>query len=81
MGVYELDFERSATSTISVHDGRLRILPPDGESLDLMAHSPTQFSGDSQYGPLTLIFETNGDGEVVRFVAYATFSRFKFERR
>jgi CubicO group peptidase (beta-lactamase class C family) len=81
VGVYELDFERSATSTITVHDGRLRILSPDRESLDLIARSPNQFIGDSRYGPLTLIFEANGDGEVVSFMAYATFSRFRFERR
>jgi CubicO group peptidase (beta-lactamase class C family) len=81
VGVYELDFERAATSTISVHEGRLRALTPDEESVDLIARSPTHFTGDSQHGPVSLIFEGNGNGEIVRFVARGAFSRFTFERR
>jgi len=80
-GVYELDFERSATSTITVRDGRLRVLTPDQTSVDLVARSPRRFTGDSPYGPLSLIFETGGDGEIEGFTAYASFSRYTFERR
>lgn len=80
-GVYRLDFEPSATSTISVHDGRIRLLSPDGESIDMVAHSSTFFSGDSQYGPLTVVFEADEQGRVLRHTIYGTFQTFVFERR
>jgi CubicO group peptidase (beta-lactamase class C family) len=80
-GVYELDFEPATTSTVTVHKGRLRVLTPDGEAVDLVAHSPTRFSGDSQYGPVTFIFDADEHGETNRFVVYGSFSRFAFERQ
>jgi len=80
-GVYELDFEPEAVSTVSVQDGRLRVLTPERETVDLVAHSPTWFSGDSRHGPLTFRFESDAGGRIGRFVVYGSFSRFTFVRR
>jgi hypothetical protein len=80
-GVFELDFECSVTSTVTFRDGHLSVLTPDGSSVDLVAGSPTRFSGNSRYGPLTLIFEADTNGEIDRFSVYASFSRYTFERR
>jgi CubicO group peptidase (beta-lactamase class C family) len=80
-GVFELDFECSVTSTVTFRDGHLSVLTPDGSSVDLVAGSPTRFSGNSRYGPLTLIFEADTNGEIDRFSGYASFSRYTFERR
>jgi CubicO group peptidase (beta-lactamase class C family) len=79
-GVYPLDFEPVATSTIEIHEGHLRILTPDDEYISLTAHSPTLFSGRSDWGPLILQFEEGESGEIVRFVANGNFARFTFER-
>jgi len=79
-GTYYLDFEPSATSTVSIHNDRIRLLSPDGEPIDLVAHSPTFFTGDSQYGPLTVIFE-RGDGiGIMKHTVYGNFQRLVFER-
>lgn len=80
-GVYELDFERAVTSTITNDDGRLRMLTPDGETIDLVAASPVRFIGTSGYGPLTLLFKANENGQIDRFSVHASFSRFTFLRR
>jgi CubicO group peptidase (beta-lactamase class C family) len=80
-GTYHLDFEPSATSTISIHDGRLRLLSPDSELIDLVSHSPTFFTGDSQHGPLTVFFEADNRGEIVKHTIYGNFQRFVFVRK
>lgn len=80
VGTYHLDFEPSATSTISVHNDRIRLLSPDGESIDLSAHSPTFFTGDSQYGPLTVVFEADNRKQIAKHTIYGSFQRFLFER-
>ncbi len=79
-GIYRLDFEPSATSTISVHDGQVRLLSPDGESIDLIANSPTFFTGDSPYGPVTVAFKADDTGKIVEHTVYGSFQRFRFER-
>lgn len=80
-GVYELDFEPNATSEVTVHDGHLRVITPDRESIELLAHSKLNFSADSRYGPVAFLFQSNDRGEIVGFRVYASFSRFTFERR
>jgi CubicO group peptidase (beta-lactamase class C family) len=79
-GTYQLDFEPSATSTISIYNDGVRLLSPDNESIDLVPHSPTFFTCDSRYGPLTVVFEDDGRGEAVRHTVYGGFQRFVFER-
>ncbi len=81
VGVYELDFEPSATSAIQLSGDRLRLLTPDDESVDLVAHSPTFFTGDSRYGSLTVVFETDDSLDVERLVIYGNFARYAFEKR
>lgn len=82
-GVYELDFEPSATATVSIHDDGIRLLSPDNEMIDLVAHSPTFFTAYSQHGPLTFEFAlSEGHREdIVGFTVYGSFERFVFERR
>jgi len=80
-GVYELDFERSVTSTVDVNDGHVRILTPDDEYVELVSHSATLYRGNSRWGPLTVVFEADGTGDIVRLVAYGALSRFVFEKR
>ncbi|UCH83506.1 MAG: serine hydrolase [Candidatus Latescibacterota bacterium] len=79
-GTYFLDFEPSASSTIGIDNGRLYLLAPDNETIELVAHSPIFFTGDSQHGPITVVFGV-GDGEgVVNHTIYGSFQRFVFER-
>jgi CubicO group peptidase (beta-lactamase class C family) len=80
-GYYELDFERNVTSSVDVHQGQLRILTPDGEYVELVAHSAMLYSGDSQYGPLTVVFEADETGKIVRHKVYGALGRFVFEKR
>jgi len=80
-GVYHLDFEPSATSTISIHDDHLRLLSPDNESIDLAAHSTTFFTGKSQHGPVAVVFEQDDQGVPSRLNIYGSFQHFLFERR
>jgi hypothetical protein len=79
-GIYQLDFEPSATSTIAIQEGRLRLLSPDNEWINLVAYSPTFFTGDSQHGPITVVFEVDARGEIVKHTIYGSFQRFVFER-
>ena len=65
---------------MAVDEGRLRLLSPDDEWIDLVAHSPTSFTGDSSYGPVTVLFETDERDGAVRFTVYGSFARFVFER-
>jgi len=81
VGVYALDFEPAATSTIDVHEGRLRILTPDNEYILLDAHDRTFFTGTSDWGILGLRFEEYEGGEIIRFVATGNFARYTFVRR
>jgi len=80
-GDYRLDFEPSAGSIVEISDGRLRVLSPDDEWIDLIAHSPTFFTGESRHGPLTFVFEANPQGNIVRHTVYGGFQRFVLERR
>jgi CubicO group peptidase (beta-lactamase class C family) len=80
-GTYRLDFEPSATTTISIHNEQIRLLSPDGESIDLVAHSPMFFTGDSQYGAVTVVFQADNRGEIVKHRVFGSFQRFVFERR
>ena len=80
-GTYRLDFEPSATSTISIHNDGIRLLSPDGEYIDLVPHSPTLFTGDSQFGPVTVDFEVDIHGEIPRHTIYGSFQKFVFERK
>ena len=79
-GTYRLEFEASATSIISIHNHRIRLLSPDGEPIDLVAHSPTFFTGDSRYGPVTVVFEADNLGEIVKHTIFGNFQRFVFKR-
>jgi CubicO group peptidase (beta-lactamase class C family) len=79
-GVYALDFEPAATSTIDIFDGRLRILTPDDETIVLDSHTAALFTGRADWGFLSLQFEADEAGEIVRFVANGNFARFVFER-
>jgi len=79
-GTYRLDFEPAATSTIRIYNDGIRLLSPDGESIDLVAHSPTFFTADSRYGPLTVAFEEDEQGRAIRHTVYGSFQRFVFER-
>jgi CubicO group peptidase (beta-lactamase class C family) len=81
VGTYELDFEPSATSTISSEKGRIRLLSPQSESLELTAHTPTLFTASSRYGPLTVVFEEDGQGKIAKHTVYGSFVRYVFERR
>jgi len=79
-GTYRLDFEPSATSTVAIDNGGLRLLSPDEEWIDLVPHSPTFFTGQSRHGPLTFVFEVDADGRAFRHTAYGGFQRFVLER-
>lgn len=80
-GTFELDFEPEVTTTVSVNQGGLRALTPNHETVELVAHSSTMLSGDSQYGHLTFVFEKDGHDEITAFKVYSNFTRFTFERR
>jgi CubicO group peptidase (beta-lactamase class C family) len=80
-GTYVLDFEPSAMSTIRVHDDRILLISPDNESINLVAHSPTFFTGDSRYGRVSVVFEETDQGEIVKHTIYGYFQRFIFERK
>jgi hypothetical protein len=80
-GVYELDFEPAATSTISIQDGGITLLSPDGDNIHLVPHSPTLFTGASRYGPITVVFEYDRNGDAIRHTVYGNFQQFVFERR
>ena len=79
-GVYELDFDSTVPSTVTVHDGRIQLFSPDVETIDLVAHSPTFFTAVSQYGPLTVMFKES-EREIIGLTVYGVFSRFLFEKR
>jgi CubicO group peptidase (beta-lactamase class C family) len=80
VGVYELEIDSTATSTITVSDGRIQLISPDAETIDLVAHSPTFFTATSQYGPLTVTFEES-EQEIVSLTVYGAFGRFLCEKR
>jgi CubicO group peptidase (beta-lactamase class C family) len=80
VGTFRLDFEPTATSTISLAGEALHLLSPDGEEIQLTAHSPTHFSAQSRYGPLTVVFGEDESGLVVNHTVYGSFQRFLFER-
>jgi CubicO group peptidase (beta-lactamase class C family) len=79
-GTYRLDFEPLATSVISSNNDRIRLASPEGEAIDLIAHSPTFFTGESQYGPVTVVFEADEHGEAFKQSIYGSFQRFVFYR-
>ena len=81
VGTYALDFEPSATSTIHIDGDRLRLISPDDETIDLVAHSPTFFTGESQHGHLTFVFEENPQGEIFRHIVYGGFQRFVLDKQ
>jgi CubicO group peptidase (beta-lactamase class C family) len=80
-GIYEIDFDPSATSTVYVDGDRLRLTSPDDEIIDLVAHSPTFFTGRSRHGHLTFVFEETPQGEIFRHVVYGGFQRFVLDKR
>jgi len=80
-GTYGLDFEPSATSTVYLDGDRLRLISPEDETIDLLAHSATFFTGESQHGHLTFVFEENPQGEIFRHVVYGGFQRFVLDKR
>jgi len=80
-GTYMLDFEPSATSTIRIHDDSIILISPENESINLVAHSPTFFTGDSQYGRVAVVFEESNQGEIVKQTIYGYFQSFIFERK
>jgi CubicO group peptidase (beta-lactamase class C family) len=79
-GTYALDFEPTATSTVSIHEEGVHLLSPDNETISLVAHSSRLFTGNSQYGPLTVVFETDDHGSIVAHTIYGNFQRFTFHR-
>lgn len=79
-GVYRLTFEPSATSTISIHDGRIQLLSPESETIDLVPHTPRFFTGVSQYGPITVVFDADDQGNLVAHRIHGSFQTFVFER-
>jgi len=79
-GTYGLEFEESATSTISVDGSQISLTPPGSEPFELVAHSPTFFTGNSQFGPVTVVFEADGTGRIVKHTIYGGFQRFVFRR-
>jgi CubicO group peptidase (beta-lactamase class C family) len=79
-GTYSLDVDPAGSSVVTIHGDGIRLLSPDIESIDLVAHSPTFFTADSQYGPLTVVFESNHRGEIVRYTVYGAFQKFVFVR-
>jgi len=80
VGVYEIDFDSTVTSSVTVHDSRIRLLSPDMEYIDLVAHSPTFFTGISRHGPLTVTFGESGQ-EVVTLTVCGSFSRYAHNKR
>jgi CubicO group peptidase (beta-lactamase class C family) len=80
-GVYELDFEPTATSTITIKEEGVSLLAPDGEEIALAPHTPTLFSGDSRHGPITVVFDYDPNGDASRHTIYGNFQQFVFERR
>jgi CubicO group peptidase (beta-lactamase class C family) len=81
VGTYTLDFDPSATSTIFVDDDQLRLISPLDETIDLVAHSPVFFTGESQHGHLTFVFEENPQGEIFRHIVYGGFQRFVLDKQ
>jgi CubicO group peptidase (beta-lactamase class C family) len=79
-GTYYLGFDPSGTSVVSINSDRVRLLSPDNEFIDLTAHSPTFFTCDSRYGPLTVVFEADARGRMIRHTVYGSFQSFVFER-
>ncbi len=79
-GTYELNFEPSATSTILTQDDRILLISPENESINLVAHSPTFFTGDSRYGRVTIVFEESNIGDIINHTIYGSFQSFRFER-
>ena len=79
-GTYHLDFEPAATCSVEVHAKGLRMLTPDQEYVELRSHSPYWFSGDSQWGRITVVFDEDGADQVARLTVYGAGSRFVFQR-
>jgi len=80
-GVYHLDFEPAATCSVEVERDNLRVLTPDQEYVELQAHSPRWFSGDSRWGTINLMFEEDGGNEITKLTIYGHGSRYVFEKR
>jgi CubicO group peptidase (beta-lactamase class C family) len=80
-GIYELDFERAVTSTITTDGDRLSLLSPDGETITLIPHSPLYFTGDSRYGRLSITFSRNDTGTVTGMTIGKPFVEFVFVKR
>jgi CubicO group peptidase (beta-lactamase class C family) len=80
VGVYHLDFAPEATCTVDVDETGVSVMTPDGERVELRAHSPLWFSGDSQHGTINLVFEQDRVGRATRLTVYGHGSRFVFER-
>jgi CubicO group peptidase (beta-lactamase class C family) len=80
VGVYHLDFAPEATCTVDLDDAGVSVMTPDGERVELRAHSPIWFSGDSQYGTINLVFEQDQVGRASMLTVYGHGSRFVFER-
>ena len=81
-GIFSLDFEPSVTSTIDVYQNNLRILSPDNEYIQLVPVSKTIFKGESPlYGPLSVEFIKNIQGEIIKLTIYGSFSKYTFEKK
>ena len=80
-GNYSLDFEPSVTATIDVFQNNLRLLSPNNEYVELTPISNTIFNGESPtYGPLSVQFIKNIQGEIIRLITYGSFSNYTFEK-
>ncbi len=80
-GIYFLDFEPSVTTTIDVFQNNLRILSPDNEYIELAPISNTLFKGESpRYGPISVQFIENVQGDIIKFITYGSFSKYTFEK-
>jgi CubicO group peptidase (beta-lactamase class C family) len=80
-GNYSLDFEPTVTATIDVFQNNLRLLSPDNEYVELTPISNTIFNGESSlYGPLSVQFIENIQGEIIRLITYGSFSNYTFEK-
>ena len=81
VGTYHLDFEPAATCTVDVDGRNLRVLTPDQEYVELHAHSPNWFSGDSAWGTINLVFEAGRGSKITTLTIYGQGSRYVFEKQ
>jgi CubicO group peptidase (beta-lactamase class C family) len=79
IGTYSLEFEPAAKSKVAFEGGHLRLLSPDNQWIELVAHSSTFFTGDSSYGPVTVVFEADERYGAIKLTIYGSFQRFVFE--